>query len=73
MNSWFGRFETDLLKLVRNKNAVNISKLPDKSFLKELYANDEKISPERTNDIVTAYENKVKMFDDFQHGRYKLI
>ena len=56
------------LKLVRDASAVDLTKLPSVSDLKELYAKDSKENEEHVKDICYAYEKRIERCRNLQLG-----
>lgn len=69
-NSFF-KDEVRTLKVVQDKKALDINKLPSKEQIINVYNMDSKMAqyPERINKIATAYERKIDLFDKWQHGQ----
>ncbi len=61
--------EVKLLSLVRNRNLVDVGKLPTSDFIKNLYSLDEHIDQRRIDEIVKGYEMKVDLFSRWQKGK----
>lgn len=64
----FASMELKLLSYVQDKNIVDINKLPSPEYIRHMYEKDSRINPERINQIVKCYEQKIDLFDKFQHG-----
>ena len=62
----FAKKETDLLKMVRDKNCIDLTKLPSVTFLKELYAKDTKMDDKRLNNMMHWYERKIDICRSLQ-------
>ncbi len=66
--SGFYSQQEQFLKKVKNKNLVKIDLLPSKKDVKAFYADVG--LPEWKADVISQnYENKVKMFEEFQQGK----
>ena len=65
----FIKKEVDLLKLVQNKNMIDLTKLPSATFIKEMYHKDSKMHEKDINNIAYYYERKIDICRDFQLGR----
>lgn len=65
----FAASEMKLLKYVKDRNLVDVSKLPGRNILEDLYRNDSQMSERRINDICDAYERKIELYRDFQLGK----
>ena len=61
--------ETTMLKNVNDRNAVDLTKLPAVSELRELYHMDSQMSEREINDISYWYERKIDMCRRFQLGQ----
>lgn len=64
----FTKHESDQIKLVRNRNAVDLNKLPSAEYIKEMYHKDDRISDKHINAIAEWYERKIDILDGWQHG-----
>lgn len=64
----FAGNELKLLGLVQNKNLLDITKLPPRSFIEEIYALDSQIDEKRISLIGEGYEKKIELFRAFQLG-----
>lgn len=56
----FCNTELGMLKLVKNKEVVDVSKLPSETEVMDLYSKDSKISEERKNDLINLYRTKIE-------------
>lgn len=61
-------YEVKVLKHVKNKDLVDVNKLPSLDFVWSLLQNDYNISDERKERILNLYDYKVKFFTRFQNG-----
>lgn len=61
------RHQEDQLKLVQNKDIVDISKLPTRQEVADFYAQNG-IDPQRAEQIANGYALKMDMLCEFQHG-----
>lgn len=72
----FASDELKLLKLVSDRNLLDITKLPSRSFIEELYSLDTQIDEKRIHLIGEGYERKIELFRAFQLGedlhKYKM-
>ena len=62
----FADSETKLLRYVKNRKCVDIGKLPDPSWIKEMYMKDREQDEKRVDAICRAYEIKIDMLDKWQ-------
>lgn len=60
--------EVKLLKCVQNRDVLNLSKLPDDSFLYNLLKQDTGVKDEVNEKLVKAYKKKIDLLSDFQNG-----
>lgn len=60
--------ERKLLALVQDRSLVDMSKLPEPSFIRELYGLDPNMDETRINEIVQGYEMKIDLFSRWQAG-----
>ncbi len=60
--------ELKLLSLVQNKNLLDITKLPSRSFVEDIYALDSQMDEKRISLIGEGYEKKIELFRAFQLG-----
>lgn len=65
----FSSDELGLLKLVSDRNLIDLTKLPSRSFIEEMYALDTQIESARITAIGEAYERKIDLFRLYQLGR----
>ena len=63
INSFRDR-EPDMMKLVKNKDLVDTSKLLPVERIRELYMKDSRMSIERIDQVCAAYEMKIKLFKE---------
>ncbi len=61
--------ERKLLALVQDRSLVDVSKLPEPSFIRELYGLDPNMDEARINEIVQGYEMKIDLFSRWQAGQ----
>lgn len=61
--------ELGLLKLIHDRNIVDLTKLPSKSYIEEMYKKDSQIHESRIKLIAEAYERKIDMARAFQLGQ----
>lgn len=64
----FASDELKLLSLVSDRSLLDVTKLPSRSFIKEIYSLDSQIDEKRICLIGEAYERKVELFRAFQLG-----
>lgn len=64
----FAGDEMKMLKLVSDRSCLDVTKLPARSYIEELYALDSKIDDHRITLIGEGYERKVDLFRRFQLG-----
>lgn len=60
---------TMLKKYVQNRDLIDVSKIPEAAFIKEVYEKDDKINKKYISRICDAYEKKIELFRDFQLGK----
>ena len=60
--------EMKLLKQVRDRQRIDISLLPSGPYVYQLLAKDDKLSDERKERTVKAYEKKIDYLNDFMNG-----
>ena len=60
--------EMKMLKLVTDRNCLDVTKLPARSYIEELYALDSKMDNHRIALIGEGYERKIDLFRRFQLG-----
>lgn len=65
----FAATELQLLKYVQDRNLVDVTKLPDRRVISELYHHDSQMSDQRISDICDAYERKIELYREFQLGK----
>ena len=64
----FASDELKMLKLVSDRSCLDVTRLPARSFVEELYALDSKIDDHRIGLIGEGYERKIDLFRRFQLG-----
>lgn len=64
----FAGDELKLLKLVSDRNCLDVTKLPARSYIEKLYALDSKIDDHRIALVGEGYERKIDLFRRFQLG-----
>ncbi len=64
----FAGDELKLLSLVQNKELLDVTKLPPRSFIEEIYALDSQIEEKRIALIGEGYERKIELFRAYQLG-----
>lgn len=64
----FAGTELKMLKFVKDRSCLDISKLPERKWIEELYAMDSKMDENRIKLIGEAYERKIDLFRRFQLG-----
>ena len=65
----FAKSELTMLKYVTDKNLVDVSKLPDKQFIMDMYMLDTQADESRVKQIADVYEKKIDFLERFQHGQ----
>ena len=65
----FKKNEIDMLKYIENKDIVDLTKIPDVKYIREMYEKDEKIEKRYIDRICDAYEKKADLCRDFQLGK----
>lgn len=65
----FAATELQLMKYVQNRKLVDISKLPGRDVISDLYHCDSQMSDRRISDICDAYERKIELYRNFQLGK----
>ena len=60
--------ELKMLKFVKDRNCLDVSKLPERKWLEEVYAVDSKMDENRIKLIGEGYERKIELFRRFQLG-----
>jgi len=64
----FASDELKLLGLVSDRSLLDITKLPSRSFIEEIYRMDSQIDEKRISLIGEGYERKIELFRAFQLG-----
>ena len=64
----FAADELKLLELVSDRSLLDITKLPPRSFVEEIYGLDSQIDEKRIRLIGEGYERKIELFRAFQLG-----
>lgn len=65
----FAGDELKLLDFVSDRNLLDITKLPTRSFIEEIYSLDSQIDEKRIRLIGEGYERKIELFRAFQLGQ----
>ena len=65
----FAEKEVNVLKYVKDRNVVDLDKLPPASYIREMYERDDKMDEKRTGRIVRAYEMKTDICRKWQKGK----
>lgn len=65
----FKNNELEMLKLVRNRNLIDINRLPSPEKIRETYMKDSHISPAHTDFIVEFYKRKIDLYEQFAAGK----
>lgn len=65
----FAGDELQLLDLVSDRSLLDITKLPSRSFIEEIYGLDSQIDEKRISLIGEGYERKIELFRAFQLGQ----
>lgn len=64
----FEATELKLLSLVRDRSLVDISRLPEPSFIERLYSLDPNMTESRIKAVLSGYERKINLFRRWQLG-----
>lgn len=64
----FQSTERKLLNMVRDRSLVDAGKLPDPSFIRDLYSLDPCMEESRIEEVVHGYEMKIDLFVRWQNG-----
>lgn len=64
----FAANELALLRLVQDRSLVDVSKLPDPSYIESIYSLDPNADEKRIREICEAYQKKVALFEKWQSG-----
>lgn len=65
----FASQESKLLSYVRDRRALDVSKLPSVEWVRNLYEKDSMQSEQRIRSVTFAYEQKVDILNEIQKGR----
>ncbi len=65
----FAEKEVNVLKYVKDRQVVDLDKLPPASYIREMYEKDDKMDKKRTGRIVRAYEMKTDICRKWQKGK----
>lgn len=65
----FKKKEVQLLSYVTDREAVDLSRLPEAAFIEELYSKDKNMSEHRKNSLIQAYQKKRGLLEEFQQGK----
>lgn len=65
----FASRETGLLKLVKDRNLIDLTKLPPASYIMGVYAKDSQMPEKNIKNICHWYERKIELCRDFQLGK----
>ena len=65
----FARTESKLLSYVRDKNALDTSRLPSPGWVTDLYEKDSHQSARRIRAVQYAYEQKITILEEIQKGK----
>ncbi len=60
--------ELRMLKLVKDRSLVDVTKLPPRSFIEKIYSMDSQMDEKRISAICDAYERKIDLFRMYQLG-----
>ncbi|WP_147347572.1 hypothetical protein [Eubacterium sp. AM46-8] len=60
--------ELRMLKLVKDRSLVDVTKLPSRSFIEKIYTMDSQMDEKRISAICNAYERKIDLFRMYQLG-----
>ena len=61
--------EVNMLRYVKDREAIDLTKLPPASYIEKIYAKDEKMSERDVKKITLWYEKKIELCRDFQLGK----
>lgn len=64
----FASDEMKMLKLVKNRSCLDVTKLPARSYIEELYMMDSKMDDHRITLVLEGYERKIDLLRRFQLG-----
>lgn len=64
----FAGSELKMLKFVKDRHCLDVTKLPGRKWIEELYALDSKMDENRIKLIGEGYERKIELFRRFQLG-----
>lgn len=64
----FAGDEVKMLKLVQDRNCLDITKLPARSYIEEIYTLDSKMDDHRIALVGEGYERKIDLLRRFQLG-----
>ena len=64
----FASNELSLLGLVKDRSLVDVSKLPERSYIESMYRLDPHMEEKRIQEIGAAYEKKIDLFSRWQNG-----
>lgn len=64
----FASDEMKMLKLVKNRSCLDVTKLPARSYIEELYMMDSKMDDHRITLVGEGYERKIDLLRRFQLG-----
>ena len=67
--SSFTNREGKQLKLVRDRSLLNTDRLPSSDYIRKMYHKDEKISDNHIETIISWYEKKIELLNDWQNGK----
>ena len=65
----FTKTESSQLKLVQDRTALDLNKLPSDDYVREMYHKDDYISDNYIEERILWYERKIDMLDKWQHGK----
>jgi len=65
----FANDELKLLDLVSDRSLLDVTKLPSRSFIENIYGLDSQIDAERIRLVGEGYERKIELFRSFQLGQ----
>jgi hypothetical protein len=65
----FASSELKMLEFVRDRNCLDITRLPSRTWIEEMYAMDSKMDKARISLIGEGYERKIELFRAFQLGQ----
>lgn len=65
----FASTELKMLSYIRDRNLVDVTKLPGADLIERIYELDSKMDERRIKKVCEAYQKKVEIFRDYQLGK----